>query len=218
MIYKQFLLNLFGKTISGILFILHLVSSGTPQEVGIYGSKIWTGHYEIQDPIGGGAFISLPLLDQRLRLNFEYSYHQNNREFTGRVIGGFIPIEYMSPIEQVESRSWRKSFMLTLSIKTFNWSENQRFLGGGYSLSKLEGQRKGLSSGVQNDLWDMSKNGIVFLISYYRTSFILERLNFISKILYQIYGSSIYATDIENTFNQEMEIIELQFGLAWSLF
>ena len=204
--------------INAFVVIILFVNSPHTQDIGIHGVKSWTDNYEIKNPLGVGFFISLPIKENLFRINFDYTYLKNTRKYTGRIISGFIPIDQFSEVENIESYSFQNSYNLSFLIRTYGWKLNLLYLGLGFNVSRFDGQRKGLFTGLERDLWESNKHGLLFSLSLIKINVISSRINMMVNIRYKLLHGGNFATDVENTFSNEMEIIEVQLGLSYTLF
>ena len=204
--------------INAFVVIIIFINSSYTQDIGIHGVKSWTDNYEIENPLGVGFFISLPIKENLFRINFDYTYLKNTRKYTGRIISGFIPVDQFSEVENIESSSFQNSYNISFLIRTYSWESNLLFLGLGFNVSRFDGHRKGLSTGIERDLWESNKHGLLFSLSFVKIDIISSRINMMANIKYKLLGGGNFATDIENTFSDEMEIIEVQLGLSYTLF
>jgi len=204
--------------INALVVMIFFINSSYTQDIGIHGAKSWSDNYEIKNPLGAGFFISLPIKENLFRINFDYTYLKNKRKYTGRIISGFIPIDQFSEVENIESSSFQNSYNFSFLIRTYSWKLNLLYLGLGFNISRFDGHRKGLSTGLEKDLWESNKHGLLFSLSFVKIDIISSRINVMANIKYKLLGSGNFATDVENTFSDEMEIIEVQLGLSYKLF
>ncbi|NOX89759.1 MAG: hypothetical protein GXO77_12085 [Calditrichaeota bacterium] len=207
------------KSFGAILFLIFISCSRLlySQDIGIYGIKAFTDNYELRNPSGTGAFISIPLNSKNFRINFDYIVLFNKRTFTGRVISDFLPPEGLSQTEKIKSNSQCVLFDLSFLLKTYQWKENSIYLGLGFNTARFSGQRKGLTTGMTKELWETTKFGISLGFSFIKTQLFTERLNLIANMKYRLLNSGEFATDAENTFFDQITIFELQAGLSYRL-
>lgn len=204
--------------VNAFVVMIFFINSSHTQDIGIHGVKSWTDNYEIKNPLGVGFSISLPIKENLFRINFDYTYLKNTRKYTGRIISGFIPVDQFSEVENIESSSFQNSYNLSFLIRTYGWKLNLLYLGLGFNVSQFDGHRKGLSTGLERDLWESNKHGLLLSLSLIKTNVISSRINMMANIRYKLLRGGNFATDVENTFSDEIEIIEVQLGLSYTLF
>lgn len=204
--------------VNAFVVMIFFINSSHTQDIGIHGVKSWTDNYEIKNPLGVGFSISLPIKENLFRINFDYTYLKNTRKYTGRIISGFIPVDQFSEVENIESSSFQNSYNLSFLIRTYGWKLNLLYLGLGFNVSRFDGHRKGLSTGLERDLWESNKHGLLLSLSLIKTNVISSRINMMANIRYKLLRGGNFATDVENTFSDEIEIIEVQLGLSYTLF
>ncbi len=207
------------KSFSVILFLIFISCSRLlySQDIGLYGIKAFTNNYELRNPSGTGVFLSIPLNREHFRINFDYMVLFNKRTFTGRIISGFLPPEALSETEKIKSNSQCVLFDLTFLLKAYQWKTNSIYLGLGFNTARFSGQRKGLTTGLTKELWGTTKVGISLGFSFIKAQLFTERLNLITNMKYRLLNSGEFATDVENTFNDQITIFEIQAGLSYRL-
>jgi hypothetical protein len=210
--------NNMKSKINIILVILLLTSlSSYSQDIGIYVSKSWSEHYEIQNPIGGGLFISKSLKNDNFRINVDVSYSYNQREFYGRVISGFINPQDYSQTEDIQSTS--RIYMLEVlgQIRLLQFDAHHFYGGTGFAVASFDGNRVGQDSGLKKELGEFIKVGVILNISYENKNIFDSPLNFIARTKYKYLPVTSNYTDVENIINGEMSIYQFQIGLSYSI-
>lgn len=203
------------KYISIIIASIFLSSLSFSQEVGMSYSKLWSGHYEIENPNGFGIFISKSI--SRVGLKLEYTNHRNEREYYGYIISGFMQHPTEKQEELVKSYSQIHSIDLSvnyplLKIKNINFG-----IGAGIGQNIMSGKREGTQTGKTSNLFDSTKLGM-----FLEATITLEKMKHI-PISFYIAGkfkniiASQAPTDIESPFSNEINSSSLQFGLSYKL-
>ncbi len=199
-----------------IIFTIFLAFSYS-QEVGVYGIKSWSAHYEIQNPVGCGVFISKSFNDESIRINFDFNYLYNQRHFQGRIISGFISPQSYSQIENLESNSFIYSIEFSGQLKVLKWKTHYLYFGAGIVIAEFDGHRIGQTSGLRKELWDITKYGTSLNLVYEKKNLFDSHFNFITNFKYKYLYSDIFATDIENVFTADISIIQIQVGISYSI-
>ena len=199
------------------IFLSLIILSGFvfAQEIGIYGSKTWTDHYEIQNPIGTGIKLSKSFMNENLSVRVNYSHHWSSREYTDRVISGFMLPENMSEIERIESKSGNTAYEMGLSFRAIRWWSISLYVGAGFVFAQFEGERSGLTTGLTKKLSTTNKYGYALEVSVHRSNFFLQQVVLFSSLKYHLLHGGMVATDIENTFSGEFSKVELSYGLSY---
>lgn len=198
-----------------IIFILpNLIFS---QKVGISISKLNTNNYEIENPFGLSINLSQKLIKDNF-IKLEYIYNKNTRNYEG-----FLEPEiFTNPpqlrlSEQIESKSYIHNLEVSIYHSLINIRENKFGIGFGLNTSIFDGIRKVIYSDNKQNLKRIEKFGyLVYLYSDFgKLQNIPICFNIVAKYKY-LFDSGII-TDIENTFNKDMKIIELQIGLTYQI-
>lgn len=196
-----------------LLLLFSVVAYG--QEIGITGIKFWIDNYELENPIGFGAYGSYPL-GKRINARLEYNYASNKRKFFGPVLGGFFPADPKPlPPENVESTSTMQVIDLALLFKVVNFSYFHFDLGPLAGISFLSGHRKGLESGEEADLFKENKwgFGLALLVGSPDFAGVPVGINLVYKL--KFLRSSSFITDIESPFSDSINISQLQLGVSY---
>jgi hypothetical protein len=205
---KQMLIGLAG--------ILCLCNASSAQEIGLFGIKSWTDHYEVQNPVGMGIMFSKSFVNNQLFIGLNYSYLQNSRKYTGRLISGFMLPEDISEIERIKSDSHSSNLDITISFVPLRFRQNDLQIGTGFIISEYEGQRRGLNSGLEKKLMQTTKFGFFVQAAYIRHNFVNPALSLIFALRYKQLQGSPLATDFENTFSNEFTMLDLKLGIVYS--
>ena len=204
------------------IYLLLILIFGFPyllfsQNLGISISKINTNNYELENPFG----FSISLSNKLIRNNYiklEYIFNQNTRNFKGYIGNKFFINPFEQPIdEEIESKSYIHNLEFSFYYPFIKINENRFGIGAGLNTSIIDGLRKGYDSNKKQNLLDTDKFGyFVYLYSdIYTIKGFPIHLNIVAK--YKYLFSSGFATDIENTFNNKINIFELQFGIVYNL-
>ncbi|MCH7612885.1 MAG: hypothetical protein IIB45_05940 [Candidatus Marinimicrobia bacterium] len=200
-----------------ILAIIVLISFVSNQEIGIIGSKSWTNNQDIENPLGFGLYIAQPLF-QKLHVRLEFSRHTNQRKYIGTTYDGG-PVGYNSKTELIKSYAYINSLELSFIYSVLESKYFNLKIGPGINTNSLDANKKGMETGRPVAVLGVDKFGLSLLINIVTNElkFVPLRLNCLYKRRYLGYiGATRVATDIENPFEDLIDISELQLGLSYS--
>lgn len=182
------------------------------QELGLSFSKLWTNNYELENPEGFGIYILQPVIFSNLRLQVEYTYFQNKREYFGYLVGGFLPYPVPEK-ERIISNSYLHSIELSIRPTFLKSKYINGSLGLGISHNIMGGKREALTTKRKADLYGGSKFGVA-LAFYLETEKIHSfPLNVFLSGKFKYIRSSIQPTDIEAPFSLEITSYIIQIGV-----
>ena len=181
------------------------------QEIGLSFSKLWTNHYEIESPSGFGIYISQPVVFSNVRLQVEYAYYQNQRQYFGYLVSGFLPYPIPEK-ERIRSNSYLHSIEISIRPTFLKSKYIIGSLGIGISHNILDGKREALDTKRKADLFGGNKFGVSVAL-YFETKKIHGfplSLFLADKFMHS--QSSIQTTDIEATFSSEINSVIIKIG------
>ncbi|MBI5470910.1 MAG: hypothetical protein HY961_01050 [Ignavibacteriae bacterium] len=202
------------KTVACWTLVLIFAGRVNAQEIGIAPTKIWTDNKEIGNPIGFSVHLFQPIW--KIGLKLEYSFARNERSYYGILVSGFMmyPSQY-SP-EPILSQSSFWSVELSLIIpRIVAYQEFAMNVGGGGSVNRFKGERLGTLSKRKVSLFREDKFGVFYAISVSREKVFGVPLKLEVLFKHKNLMGSVYATDIEQSFEGSMDMKEIQFNISY---
>ncbi len=208
--------NLKMKSSATILFMFFIFPCGLfSQELGLSFSKFRSDHNEIESPLGFAIYLSKAFLRSDVRLQTEYSYYRNEREYYGYLVSGFSP-HPTTEKEKIRSISYMHSFEVSIRPAILKTKHILASLGFGVSYNIFDGKRESLATGRKSDLFAGNKFGTSVAVFFEKGKILNSPFNLFLTGKFMHFWPSVQPTDIAAPFGREINSTIIEIGISYS--
>ena len=202
------------KTILFLGLLLASSAQAAAQDLTVSPVKIWTGSYEMQDPIGLSIGVSTRI--SLFTLKGEYLFARNERKYFGIPAYGFL-VPPLPPEETITSTSRFSAYEFSLAFAIRDLIPAMDISGGiGYSFDSYSADRVGSTTGKKASFQSGSKSGPFIVLS--AEYVIISPVSITAGYKIKSLSEGNMATDIELPFAGISTVRELQLGLSYHLY